>query len=360
MIKKNFYNYFENLSILFLCLTILPFLILSIYVNPCWDDYMFTSVALENGFFKAQHFWYIYWQGKFLANAIFSSINPLLFKSMVGYKIIPIVLIVSFIISSYFLIKEITSKSISNKEILIFTLVFCSLYLFKMANVALGFYWMTSSVTYQLANIFMMILFVLILKFFREDNSKKKSIQRIFIIILIFAIVGLNETSMIILVVLLFLILAVNFLVNKKINWQLFLFFLTSILAFSIVYFAPGNLVREANYPEKHQLVNSLMQSGTTLIKYISYRILDTPILLFTILFIPVSIKIISSKKFEQSFFSINPVYSIMLFLIILFCGFFTSFWAAGEGPYDRTVNVVYFLFLIAWFLNVLIITKYL
>ncbi|MDQ3019690.1 MAG: DUF6056 family protein [Bacteroidota bacterium] len=359
MIKKKFQTYLENISILFLSLTILPFLILSIYVNPCWDDYFSAYIVNENGFLKSQHFWYVYWHGKFFANAALSSINPLIYDSMTGYKILPILLILGFIISSYFLIKEITSKSISNKEVLIFALVFCSLYFFKMPNVALGFYWMTSSVTYQLANILMMILFTFILRFFKEENSKEKSIQRILIIVLIFAVIGLNETSMSILVALLFLILTVNFLINKKINRQLFLFVFASALAAGIVYFAPGNMIREVNYPERHQLINSAIKSSTILIHYIFYRVFDTPILLLTILFIPVSIKIISSKKSELSFLSVNPVYSIALFLIILFAGFFTSFWAVGEGPYDRTVNVVYFIFLIGWFLNVLIIVNY-
>lgn len=358
--KNKFYSYFESLSIIFLSLTILPFIILSIYTNPSWDDFQFAAMTTQHGMWGSQYMWYNSWTGTFFSIAVLSVLNPLIFKSILGYKILPLILIVCTIVSSYFLIREITSRSVSRKELLLCSLVFCSLYFFKMANVAFGFYWMAASVKYQLANIIMVILFTLIIMFFKEENPHKKSLLRILIFILIFATAGSSEISMFILLMLLFLIFGINFLVERKINWQLFYFLIASVIASGIVYLSPGNAFRSKDYPRSHQLVSSIINGSTDLVKFISYRIVDTPLLLFTILFIPFCIKIISSKKINLNFLYINPVYSIISLLIVMLGGFFTTYWSLGEGPYDRTVNVVYFIFLIGWFLNILIVVNYL
>ncbi|MDQ3019432.1 MAG: DUF6056 family protein [Bacteroidota bacterium] len=358
-IKKYFNRYFENLVILFFALTILPFLILSIFINPTYDDFFYSEVANEMGLWNSVYYWYDSMTGRYFSMALLSSVNPLIFKSIIGYKMLPAAFIFITVIATYLLISEISSNIISKKEILISSLAFSFLYFYRMPSLP-EYYWLTTAIIYELANILMLILFILILRFFKEKNSIKKSTLRFCIIILILAVIGLNEASMIILIELLLSISILNLLVYKRVNRQFFLFAFIAILGFCIVYFAPGTYKRLAAAPGiPQQLIPSLVNTASDLLRFILNRILDTPILLFTILFIPVCAKIISSKKIDNSFFSINPAYSILLFLILLASGFFTSYWSLGLPPYERVMNVIYFLFLAGWFINILIIINF-
>ncbi|MEO8664736.1 MAG: DUF6056 family protein [Ignavibacteria bacterium] len=359
MLKKILNNYFDYAVIVFLFLCTLPFIILSLFVQPSWDDFGYSYYSTEYGFLKAQDIWYTTFSGRYFSTAVLSSINPLVFGSIMGYKILTLFFIVVFIILIYFFISELASGAIDLKEKIIGTLAFSYLYFYGIPSVSLGFFWLSSTVIYQLGSIMMLLLFTMLLKFFRAENKNGNYLLAVVIAVLIFSIEGTNEVSMMALTLFFVSVLILNLILTKKINrWFLF-FVIVSIISFCLVYFAPGNNVRSMDYPESHQVLFSIKSTLADLFRFFIYRIYNLPLLLFTILFIPFSSRIISDKRFSNRFILINPVYTIILFLALLASGFFVSYWSLGTTLPARTLNVVYFLFLIGWFFNIIVIVNY-
>ena len=359
-IKKLFSDQASNLILLFLFFTILPFLILSVYVHPCWDDFEYSEIAYKNGFFQSQYIWYVTWSGRFFSTAVLSSLNPLLYRSILGYKLITLIFILLFIYSVYFLVNEIASDRISIKQKLICALSFCYLFIYGLPASELAIFWLASTVIYQLANIMMIFLSALFIRFLHKNNVGISNGLIVMICLLIFAIEGSNEVSMLTTTIFFVSVFAGNFILTKKYDRYFFIFAAAAVVSFLLVYFAPGNDFRLSTSPESHKLFFSIKNSSIDLVKFIIYRIYNLPLLIFTVLYISFYYKLLSGEKTGDIQVKINPVYSVILYLLILFSGIFVSYWSLGTATPYRTLNVIYFIFLLGWFLNITIIIKYL
>jgi len=359
-IKKLLTGQTNNIVFLFLFLTIIPFIILSFYVHPCWDDFEYSEIAYKNGFFHSQYIWYETWSGRYFSTAVLSSINPLLFRSIFGYKIITALIILLFIVSVYYLVSEIASDNINLKQKLICTLSFCYLFVYGLPASDLALFWLASTVIYQLANIMMIFLTALFIRFIKNRNVSIGKGLMISICLLIFAIEGSNEVSMLTTTIFFAVVFAGNLILTRKFDKYLFMFASAAVISFLLVYLAPGNDYRLTTNPDSHQLFFSLKNSTIDLIKFIIYRIYNLPLLIFTVLFISFYYKIVSFKKSADIKVIINPFHSIILYLFILFSGIFVSYWSLGTSTPYRTLNVIFFIFLLGWFLNIMIIINYL
>jgi len=359
-IKKIISDQTDNIVFLFLFLTIIPFIILSFYVHPCWDDFEYSEIAYRNGFFHSQYIWYETWSGRYFSTAVLSSINPLLFRSIPGYKIITTIFILLFIVSVYYLVSEIASENINIKKKLICTLSFCYLFVYGLPASDLALFWLASTVIYQFANIMMIVLTALFIRFIKNRNEGVSKGLMISICLLIFAIEGSNEVSMLTTTIFFAVVFTGNLILTRKFDKYLFIFAVAAVISFLLVYLAPGNDYRLTTSPDSHQLFFSLKNSAIDLIKFIIYRIYNLPLLIFTVLFISFYYKLISVKKHGDIKVIINPLHSVVLYLIILFSGIFVSYWSLGTSTPYRTLNVIYFIFLLGWFLNIVIIINYL
>lgn len=358
--KKIFGAFTDNAVILFLIFCILPFLILSAYVHPCLDDFDYSEVAVKHGFFHSQYIWYKTWSGRYFSTAILSSVNPLVFRSIAGYKIITFIFILLFIYSVYYLVTKIALDKISIKQKLICTLSFSYLFFYGMPTVNLGLFWLASAVIYQFANIMMTVLAALFIKFLLNENEKISFSLIASICLLIFAVEGSNEVSMLVTTIFFLMYFIGDYITARKINKYLLIFAAAAAVSACLVYFAPGNNFRLTKSPESHQLILSLKNSASDLFKFILYRLYNLPLLIFTVLFISFYYKLISDKKPEKIKLITNPVYSVSLYLILLYLGIFVSHWSLGTSTPFRTLNVIYFIFLTGWFANIIIIINYL
>ncbi len=359
-LRKIFNASSDTAVFFFLLFTILPFLILSAYVHPSWDDFDYSEMAVKYGFFHSQYLWYETWSGRYFSTAVLSSINPLVFRSISGYKIITLIFILLFIYSVYYLITNIALDKISRKQKLICTLSFCYLFFYGMPTVNLGLFWLASAVIYQFANIMMTILAALFIKFLLIENEKISFSLIASICILIFAVEGSNEVSMLVTTIFFLIYFIGDSVTTRKINKYLLIFAAVAAVSCCLVYFAPGNNYRLTKSPESHQLIFSLKNSASDLFKFILYRIYNLPLLIFTVLFISFYYKLISDKKPDEIKIITNPVYSVSMYLFLLFSGIFVSYWSLGTYTPYRTLNVIYFIFLTGWFANIIITINYL
>lgn len=104
--------------IIFVLLTALisPFIINCFFAYPQTDDFMYSHIARDMGFLKSQYHWYTTWTGRFMSTALLS-VNPLVYNSLVGYKLAIALLIIAQLVSIYLLSDVLTKKRFHGRKI---------------------------------------------------------------------------------------------------------------------------------------------------------------------------------------------------------------------------------------------------
>ena len=337
---------------------IIPFLVLFIFNQPSADDWGMAENTVIKGFADTQIHYYKNWTGKYFSNAVMSY-NPLYFDSITGYKIVTLMLFVIFCLTLYALISRLTSDILSKKEKITFTLSFIFLYLYAMPSLSQSFYWLTASVVYQAGIILIMVFAILYSKITDPGDASSKNRMTFIAAILIASIAGCSEMSMVSGVLMISVLVLYNILTKKKINGRLILFAIVCAAGSIILITAPGNQVRGSLYPDSHKLMPSLMTTTTTLADYLITWVFGTPLLFITILLIPVFVKIISQKRDKLNGLAFKPLFACITILVVLFVLFFTPVWSLGRSPFNRTVNIIYFMFLAGWFYYVFVLCLY-
>jgi len=334
---------------------IIPFLVLFIYNQPSADDWGMAENTVIKGFVDTQIHYYKNWTGKYFSNAVMSY-NPLYFDSIAGYKIVTLLLMIIFGITLYSLFSRLTSVIISKKEKLIFTLSFMFMYLYAMPSLSQSFYWLTASVVYQVGIILIMLFAIIYSKISDPQDVSSKSGLVILACMIIGSIAGCSEMSMVSGVLMIGLMVLYEIITKKKLSGRNILFAVVCGVGSFILITAPGNKVRGSLYPDSHKLVPSLITTATTFADYLITWIIISPLLLITVLLIPVFVKIIADKKEKLNGLGFNPLFAGITSVVILFVLFFTPVWSLGRSPFNRTVNIIYFMFLAGWFYNIFVL----
>jgi hypothetical protein len=343
--------YVLDLTLLFLTLVLVaPFFVLAFYNNPSIDDFSFVYLVKKMGFWGAQYNWYTTWTGRYSSMFILS-VHPLWFKSLVLYKFISLGIIFFTIHAFYRLINLFfnTSSLILNTVI---ALAFSFTFFSGMPSLVQGIYWEPGSVTYQLANILLLHLSVNLIRLIISTSKKRSSLWLVINSFLIIIICGLNETSMLLTVVLLPFLMFVDFFLVKRINILLIKFEILAIICSLIVFLAPGNKGREDSFvfENSKDLFFTISSSFVSAWEYIISWIATPQIIITSILAIFLFLSLIEKKG--EVINKIKWYYSVIaLVLGYVFVAISLSpgFWALGAPAPSRTINVSYWLFSCSW-----------
>jgi hypothetical protein len=341
-----------------LFLSLVPFLILTAFSNPAYDDYCYASNTLEYGFFHSQIINIHYWSGRYFSTALLS-LNPITFGNFIGYKIISLVIIILTLSSIFCFVSAIFDSRFAFIDKLITAVLLTALFSNHMPDVTEGYYWMPGSVSYQLGSALTLFFFAAVIK-------SLKSPQRIKIAwltlcaTLIFMIVGSSETSMIFLLFLLSSVTIKAFSIKDQNRHVWLVLLLVAILCSAVVLAAPGNVVRSSYMPNRHRLFFSLGMALAQGLRYLLKWVFDPAFGLSTILFIPIANQLSNKSALLKSRLYLHPISSMALLLVLVFLGFFPPLWATGMFVQERTVNTAYFFFLPGWFITIAIGTCYL
>jgi len=337
-----------NFEILYFYILIvfLPFLSLFLYVHPSADDFTYVNTFLEKGFWKSQLFWYKGWSGRYIGT-VFLTTSPLITYNIWIYRISLFIILLLLFFSLYFFLKTLFS-SYQKKDVILVTGIFLIFYLSIMPQTSSAFYWYAGSATYTLGIVFTLFMFTYMIKYFYEGRKKKFGLLAV---LFMFLAVGSNETVMMMIFIVLFFVLLLYYY-NKQLYqtkifekdvFLLILFFLAIVFSL-IVVFAPGNTIRSSYFPNKHHL-SSFKQSFLITIKYL-YNWIPVAIMLSFLIVYIIQAK---SMEIKRKIFRIHPLLAFLLVLVIVYSGFFPSFWSMGSPPPLRTINVIFFFFLVGW-----------
>jgi hypothetical protein len=313
--------------------------ILSFYDHPSADDFNYSVNVRQYGFFGSQYYWYVSWCGRYLSTFLLS-LNPLIYGSFTGYKLMSAILILLSIISFYFFTASLFKPNTIPEKLYITFLSFFA-FILLMPSVAEGYYWMAGAYSYQGGNILTLLLFVMMIV-----NLKKPS-KKVFVVsaIIVLALAGSNEYSMLFLVLLLLFINVLRVIRHKKISSYYFVLLILAVVGSMVVYFAPGNAYRASFQTNNFQFVFSLKSSFREAFDVISHWWWIGGFIILA------SYKIASSKMsvFSEDWFKsiyLNPFLVLAFIFMVIAAGFFSCYWSLGLYPPLRTINTIYFYFI--------------
>jgi hypothetical protein len=340
------FNGLELIITILVAILVLPYLILSSFNAPAVDDYSYALKTIDFGFWGGQMEAYKQWNGRYFSSFILC-MNLLLANNFLLYKVLPLILILGNTHATYRLSKIVLNKQ-EKLPLFLFSFLITLVFLNNMPSITQGIYWAPGAITYNLGNIMVVYLIGFILQSQAIGASK---LQKVITIVITILSCGLNESSMVAVDLIIIVFLLYTFIDSKKINTYLLLLLITAFLCTIIMAISPGNHIRDTGFldPHKKNVMYTIMSSFSSLIYYLSIWLFNWRMLVIsicTVLFFAPLIDELKTVKLHW-----------VRFIIITFLGFSIvaaafapGFWSTGYIAPDRTINAVYWLFLIWWF----------
>jgi Family of unknown function (DUF6056) len=353
MLQKSFYENAFNVALLFL--TLLPLVALSFYNHPSHaDDYCYIMTVNIKGWWGGMHHYYEWWTGRYFGILLNHS-NPLLFHWYVGFKLLPILLLMGFVGSLYALVRALLPRGTRWFACGATGLLFF-LYIYQMVSIPEAFYWMAAFVTYTIPNLMTIYWLAVMVQWYRQPKGVFNVLTGVWAGFLVFASIGCSETNLVITALLVVSWFGYQLLINSRFDVFAFSLILVAALGCYLSFSSPGNLSRIEGNPVSRDYVASALASALFLSKSLKGWLLHTPLLMATGLFLLLIPSFTSrSDGTPQPYFAVHPVWSGLLMLGLLMGIIFPSYFgiAVQVDPTPRVVNCVYLYFLLGWFYNV-------
>lgn len=347
----------KRIIALALLLSNLPFLILSGFIHPAFDDFCFAAQTIRTGALAAWKDTYNTWTGKYFGNVL-SVLTPLVHANFTVYKLFALLIILLTLISVLCLVNALFRSGLSRVDRLLLTSFIAGAFSNQMPEITEGYYFMGATVYYQLGNILCLLFFALAVGLPWKTKAAR-AITFLLCCVLIVAIVGSTETTMVIFALLVGAV-AIKMVVEKsEERWMWLAFSIITIVCGYIVISAPGNAVRSSFFPGRHRFLFSLGMSLKQEASFLLIWFSNISFVLGTILAIPIAAKL-AKRSDLPGYFRIHPLLASLFLPAIIFLGLFPAYWSLGTMGQHRTVNTAYFFFLIGWFICLVIWARYL
>jgi hypothetical protein len=314
-----------------------PFLLLSLFNHPATDDYYFVNLLQKHGLQNANIWLYKNWGGRYVANGILN-FCPLYFGQLFWYKVIPILLFLFWILTTYYFTKQSLTNS-KKRDCLKITAVLLLLFLALTDEVTSAFYWIVGGITHFLPVCFLLLSVGFYLNYLKQNKFLFFFSSAFFMALTM----GCNENMVITVFGLFILILIQNFIIQKNKNYSLIILFGIAVLFGAFELFAPGNFARAETIPVEKNLVSAIAKS---VIHSVIYTLKWMPLIaLGFLILLPEMQRITPSKLFLQNKNSI--LISLFLPTLILIPNLFLGFYLQTNILPDRSLNGLLVLFII-------------
>lgn len=320
------------------------------YAHPSADDFCMAAGVQNEGLWPHLYNHYFEWSGRYLGNALYA-IYPLGFGFFAGMSWMPGILIALLVFSCFYFLSRVFLTEGRNKTVWVLSVGFIALFLISLKHTASSLYWPAGALSYQSGNVLYLLLLGLMFKLYDQQKRGQNTNSTVVLLSLVaFFGVGSNETILpAFFTLILFAMLATLFWRKDWIKpWLVVLSVMSAGIA--IVVLAPGNDVRLASFEHRHQLghaIDGSLNMGFWLLK----SWLSNPVLIVaTLLAIFAFQALFSSTKRD---FRVNGKALASVFVLTLLTPFvmqFPAWWSMGGWPPPRTVDAIYFIFLVNWF----------
>ncbi|MCE6989190.1 hypothetical protein [Dyadobacter sp. CY323] len=345
-----------KLLVLAFAILLLPFIALSFFTFPTTDDYCHTLTVNDMGYWAYQKHYWLTWSGRYIGTLI-SSTQPLTYGSYFGYKLAPAILILIYVHAFITFAKAITNNRFPAWQTTLLAFLLLFVFIAEMPSVAGYFYWYTGYY-YTIADIGTLYLLSYFFRHYNTLSTRDIALLSVGIILL----VGMNEYTLVWLVILSGSLFFFKSIIDKKLQSRLLILCLIA-LAFGILSVtAPGNAARADSglYPTplKYNLLFAIKNSFVW--EMHNFSKMAPALCVLTLVLIPFACQLYNSKKEgEFVFLSVHPALSLLVFAGCLYLSYFPSYWSIAEPPNLRGQCVINFWTLIGWTFNVFVLTFY-
>ena len=341
-------SFSKKLFAVCLFVAVTPHLLLTVFTHPAYDDYTWAVLFLNRGFVRTQAQLYLTYIGRYFSTALVT-LSPVSFGSVPAYKAVTFVIVLLTGVSIFAFVSSALKQSVSLLDKLIATLFLWALFSNQTPDITEAYFWVTSDLVYQVGGILTLCFFALMLM--RASRSRLSTAgETLAGVFLIAAIVGCNEVSMLVLDLLIAVIAVTAWIRKSDRRSQWTVFCIVAATCSLVVILAPGNAMRSLSYPNGRRFFFSIGMSVLQEARFLSTWLTNGAFMLATILFIPAASAL--SERIEiLKRIRIHPVLSTAVLLLMVYLGFFPAYWGMGTMGQHRTVNTVYFLFLVGWFI---------
>jgi hypothetical protein len=348
----------NTLLFAFTCIAVLPFILISFYIHPHYDDYDFLNKLSGKNIFECTLYWYNTWSGRF-SSIFISNILTYGTENIFIYRLYPILLMILYVASFYTLFKTLFGNFFSKSRLFFLALFFLVLYIYRIPEVTTGFYYMICSYISSIGTIALIFLLSVLLKLLGTEERNNFGLVCSGCLLALF-IGGSYEPTMTMSLMFVFLVGLVLFKKkNPNLRWVILigLVLLTSTV---IAIIAPGNKVRGGEDILQAEHVSIL----AVVLKLIVYSVnivvntIQNPLLILSlILFIPIAIELNKKNHVVRTVLDIHPLLPFLGLFLMSGCAFFPSAWVQNAPA--RVSNQVYLFLIINLFFCVQVIINY-
>lgn len=331
---------------------LLPFVIICFYALPFADDFCFGWTASEKISFTQKFLnQYLYWNGRYTADVLVN-FHPLVTGKVLVYRFLILISLLTTPVLLYFFIDTTVfnlQSSLFNLKSLFASLLITLFYLNYQPNITEGIYWFIGISNYHLGNLCLLLHFIFLLKTFSANGKSKIVFQTLACVLLIVSI-GFNEIGALLIPAFYFAILLFS---GKTENRKSYagLFFI-AIVSSAFVFFSPGNFVRVNVFPERYNLLRSLLYSSAQTLRFLSKWIFNLPFILLSLVVAANADKL----KLKLPVLDFRVLGLALLFVV--FTGSFVPYFAIGILGQHRTINYVFSYFILIWILLLISVSQ--
>ncbi len=331
-------------------LVIFPIVGLAYYNHPSvGDDYCFSYMTRDYGYWEAQHFYYNGWSGRYLGNMFFHA-NPMVYGNYTFVKILPLLIIGLMLHANYFLWKALFPAFITRIHWAM-VLLFNAFYISQMPSLVDNFYWYSAVFIYPFTMAYWQYFISYSIWYYEPTHPRSKYLVAFFLATMVFFIVGSNEMMMLFILGFMALIFGYQLLFERKINWLFLILLVVGLCSAVVVVKAPGVAIRMNG--------DGLMEAGlgrainSTLHSFLDLTfqwLFKSPLLLFTLIFGYLL------KQYQGEF---HHIFKIQVWVgLVAWLGFtmmmlFAIHYGNNMGVPTRVTNIIYEFFVLGLCYNI-------
>jgi len=348
-----------SVVVVVLFVPLLAHALLGSYTRYIADDWCTAASVLSQGLARAQYTWYMNWSGRYSFTFTVS------LSEFIGIKLVPLLPTITlglWIAATTWTVYQFRDRGFRSNPALV-SLLIAELFVYSILesipNVHQSLYWQTGMLTYIAPLILVTLMIGILMYNLSQEVRQPSSSSALLLGILAFLAGGFSEMY-VAMQTAAFLIAIVTILTLRRENLKrtltpmIVVGLIGSIVSMAIIFFAPGNEIRQTLTPESPGLLKVIGLSALYGIKFIGKSVLLSPIPTALSLIIPalVTFTLLSNEK--QSGERWPPenkrnLYSLIFFTpivgyLLITCSIAPSVYGVSAFPEDRALTIPQFV----------------
>ncbi|WP_020595412.1 DUF6056 family protein [Spirosoma panaciterrae] len=343
---------------LFAVVVLTPLLALATYNHPSpTDDYCFANTVIHYGFWQAQQYYYDGWTGRFFHNFIVHT-NPIILGWYGAYKVYPMILLALVLAGCYAIANQLLSSffDLGAKLALAFG-IFIG-FITTLVGIPEYLYWYTGLASYGLSSaLFLFLLAVLMAH--QQRGFGWKSGYTLTESLLVTAIIGSSEMTMVLVLSVLALIVFGEFIQRQRVSATMLILLAVAAVACYYLFKAPGNAIRMGGNPQGSDIPFTLISSLKFAATYIPKQLFTTPWMPLSILYLPLVWKLAGTRRRRSDlppYLRLHPLWGLVYMLATLLALISLHFYGVGIAPIPRLINLINLAFWLCLLYNLTLV----